>query len=62
MNRQTIVQRALCVLAPLLAFALIYGLPMLTLKTAVEHGWYVAADTQSLPEVGNRSSGAEIDR
>lgn len=45
MNRQTIVERALCVLVPLLGFAVIYGLPMLALKTAVEHGWYVAADT-----------------
>ena len=43
MNRQTIVERVLCVLVPLLGFALIYGLPMLGMKVAVDHGWYVAS-------------------
>ncbi|UYP19780.1 hypothetical protein OED52_04270 [Rhodococcus sp. Z13] len=43
MNRQTIVERAPYALVPLLGFALAYGLPMLGLRFAIEHGWYVAA-------------------
>ncbi|MDJ0398858.1 hypothetical protein [Rhodococcus rhodochrous] len=49
MNRQTIVERALCVLVPLLGFALVYGLPMLGLKFAVDHGWYVASAATAVP-------------
>jgi hypothetical protein len=49
MNRQTIVERALCVLVPLLGFAVFYGLPMLGLKFAVDHGLYVASAATVLP-------------
>lgn len=49
MNRQTIVERALCVLIPLLGFALLYGLPMLGMKVAVDHGWYVASAATIVP-------------
>lgn len=49
MNRQTIVERALCVLVPLLGFALLYGLPMLGMKVAVDHGWYVASAATIVP-------------
>ncbi|MCD2142115.1 hypothetical protein [Rhodococcus pyridinivorans] len=49
MNRQTIVERALCVLIPLLGFALLYGLPMLGMKVAIEHGWYVASAATIIP-------------
>ncbi|QOW00615.1 hypothetical protein RCF27_10215 [Rhodococcus pyridinivorans] len=49
MNRQTIVERALCVLVPLLGFALIYGLPMLGLKFAVDHGLYIASAATVVP-------------
>lgn len=43
MNRQTIVERAPYVLLLLLGFAVVYGLPMLGLSIAVEHGWFAAA-------------------
>ncbi|WP_138842742.1 hypothetical protein [Rhodococcus pyridinivorans] len=49
MNRQTIVERALCVLVPLLGFALVYGLPMLGLKFAVDHGLYIASAATVVP-------------
>lgn len=43
MNRQTIVERAVCALVVILGFALVYGLPMLGLSFAVDHGLYIAA-------------------
>ncbi|NLV77782.1 MAG: hypothetical protein GXY65_00255 [Rhodococcus sp.] len=49
MNRQTIVERALYILLPLLAVALLYGLPMLGLNFAVDHGLYVAAASAAVP-------------
>jgi len=49
MNRDRIVRRALWVLLPILVVALVYGLPMLGLKLAVDHGLYVAAASAALP-------------
>lgn len=49
MNRSPIVERALCVLLPLLGFALVYGLPMLGLNFAIEHGLYVASAATIVP-------------
>ena len=49
MNRQIIVRRALWVLSPILVVGLVYGLPMLGLKLAVDHGLYVAAASAALP-------------
>lgn len=54
MNRQTIVERVLCVLVPLLGFALVYGLPMLGLRVAIDHGWYVASAAPTVPYLFNR--------
>ncbi|MFD6676057.1 hypothetical protein ACFWDA_17020 [Rhodococcus zopfii] len=49
MNRSPIVERTLVVLLPLLGFALVYGLPMLGLDFAVDHGLYVASAATVAP-------------
>lgn len=53
MNRSrsvsTLASRFIALLLPLLGFALLYGLPMLGMKVAVDHGWYVAAASAALP-------------
>lgn len=50
MNRPPIVKRAaIALLLPLLGFALLYGLPMLGMKVAVDHGWYVASAATIVP-------------
>lgn len=51
MNRQTIVERALYVLVPLIGFAVVYGPPMLGLRVAIDQGWYVAAGAATVPFV-----------
>ena len=51
MNRRHIVERTLVVLLPLLGFALVYGLPMLGLNFAIDHGLYVAAASAVVPAV-----------
>lgn len=43
MHRHRIVSTAQVVLLPILGFALVYGLPMLGLNFAIDHGLYVAA-------------------
>ncbi|MBH0121595.1 hypothetical protein I0Q12_19590 [Rhodococcus sp. CX] len=57
MNRSFIVRRAVCALAGILGFALIYGLPMLGLSLAVEHGLYVTSAATVVPFL--RLDGAE---
>jgi len=51
MNRQTIVERALYVLVPLIGFAVVYGAPMLCRRVAIDQGWYVAAGAAAAPFV-----------
>lgn len=49
MNRARSVSALTSALIALLLFALFYGLPMLGMKVAIDHGWYIASAATIVP-------------